>query len=572
MKKIILIIIIASLVITSGCNVEEFLDRGLLDEYTSASVFKTEGDMIIASNHLYTFLPHLDQKAGEARMWVWTDDGWRRNAGGEKANLQWLASDGVLSFYRYGAIKHCNEFISRIPGATFTTQGIDQRLEAEARFIRAMLYERMVFVHGDVALVTEPQDLDFFPSREGQRSVVFDFVLSELDEIAAVLPDSYTGSDEGRITKWAALALKARACLNAVGWHSNPSALYDQAEAACRTIENEGGFSLDDGEDGFRNLFLPDSDIGGSAQSTGVILSRNYIDILLPYKQMSFKCLPRGSYYGTGEGAGNNQAQFGATWNIVQAYQTINGLAPVDDPAYDPADPFTNRDPRLRASFIVSGDQLQSVGGGGAGLYTYQPHPGDKGVKADQASKNTGMDTGYLIRKYSGLSLKDNITQEYSNTKMGHADNKVIRYAEVLLMLAEALAADNNAEALTYINMVRDRVGMPGYNGVGDVPTSVMNGQTGNALIDAVLLERRYEFAGEAPHRFADIWRYRLGDQVYGPVEGIPEDKDLPGDLVGPRTTYANTTRVWDDKFYLLPIPQDALDVNENLLPNNPGW
>jgi hypothetical protein len=181
------------------------------------------------------------------------------------------------------------------------------------------------------------------------------------------------------------------------------------------------------------------------------------------------------------------------------------------------------------------------------------------------------MDTGYLIRKYTGLSLDDNATLEITNTHMGHADHLIIRYAEVVLMMAEALAADNNPESLMYVNMVRERVGMPGYNSIADVPTSVMSGTTGNPYIDAVLLERRYEFAGEATQRMLDIWRYRLGDQVYGPVEGIPVDPDLPGDLVGPKTTFANTTKVWDDKYYLLPIPQDALDRNPNIQ-NNPGW
>jgi hypothetical protein len=572
MKKIFLIISITALIFTSGCDVDEFLDQGPLDEYTSASVFKTEADMIIASNHLYTFLPHLDQRRGESIMWLWTDDGWRRNAGGERANLKFLTSDSALDFYRYGDIRDCNEFIARIPGAEFVTEGIDVRLAAEARFIRAILYERMVFVHGDIPLVTEPQTLDFFPPRAGQRQVVFDFILNELDEIANILPSSYSGADEGRITKWAALALKSRACLNAIGWHSDPGSLYDKAEAACQTIVSQGGFTLDDGINGFKKLFLPDSDIGGGSQSNGVLLSRAYIEILLPCTQISFKCLPRGAYYGTGEGAGNNQAQYGATWNIVQAFQTIDGLAPVDDPTYDPADPFTNRDPRLRASFILSGDQLQSQAGGGTELYTYLPHPDDKGFKSDQASKNTGMDTGYLIRKYAGLSLDDDITIVYSNTKQASADFKIIRYSEVLLMLAECLAADNDPTALDYVNMVRNRVGMPTYNSVGDAPTSVMNGTTGNALIDVVLQERRYEFAGEAPQRMVDIWRYRLGNQVYGPVEGIPKDHTLPGDLVGDRTTYANTTKVWDDKFYLFPIPQDAMDVNPNLEPQNPGW
>ena len=573
MKNIYLILSIAVLVLAGSCNTEEFLDRAPLDEYTSSSVFKTEDDMIIATNFLYTFLPHLDQRYDEPRLWLWTDDGWRRNGGREGSNLQWLSSDVFLDFYRYEDMRHCNELIARIPDAEFTTPGMDMRIEAEARFIRAFLYERMVFLHGDIPLVTEPQGLDFFPSRDGQRQVVFDFVISEMGDIANILPESYSNSnDVGRITKWAALALQARAYLNAIGWHSNPASLYDGAEAALNKIITESGMNMDDGIDGFRRLFTQHSDVDGSDPSTGMILSRNYIENLLPHEQITFKCLPRGSYFGTGDGAGNNQAQYGATWNIVQAFQTINGLAPVDDPAYDPADPFVNRDPRLRASIILPGDTLQSRDGGGSEYYTFQPHPKLNKVKSDRGDRNTGMDTGYLVRKYAGQSLEDNATLEFINSHRGHSDYKIIRYAEILLMYAETLAADNKAEALDYVNMVRNRVGMPAYNGIGDVPTSVMNFTTGNALIDVVLQERRYEFAGESSQRMFDIWRYKLGNQVYGPVEGMPEDEGLPGDLIGPRTAYANTNRVWDDKYYLLPIPQEALDVNENLGSNNPGW
>ena len=567
-----LIIITLGILMVGACNQDDFLDENPLDIYTSASVYQSEADMIIATNHLYTFLPFLDQRFGEPRLFLWTDDGWRRNGGREGSDLNWLSSDVFLDFYRYDDIRQCNEVIARIDEAEFSSPEVAERLKAEARFIRAMLYERMVFVHGDIPLVTEPQGIDFFPSREeGQRLQVFDFVINELGAIANILPDSYGGSDAGRITKWAALALQARAYLNAIGWHSNPGQLYDAAEAVCRRIVQESGHSLDEGVDGFRRLFMPESDFAGGNPSNAVILARVYIENLLWYAEMSYKCLPRGAYRGTGDGAGNNQAQFGATWNLVQSFQTINGLAPADDPTYDPADPFTNRDPRLRASLILPGDSLQVRGGGGTEYYFFQPHPDIGTERNDFASRNTGIDTGYLIRKYTGLSLEDNATQTYVNPRRGDADYVLIRYAEVLLMLAECLAADNNPESLQYINEVRARVGMPAYNSIADVPTSIMNGTTGNEYIDAVLLERRHEFAGEAPFRMLDIWRYRLGDQVYGPVEGIPEDPNLPGDLEGPKTTFANTDRQWDDRYYLLPIPQAAIDVNPNLT-NNPGW
>jgi hypothetical protein len=340
---------------------------------------------------------------------------------------------------------------------------------------------------------------------------------------------------------------------------------------ACKTILDEGGFNLDQGVDGFKRLFTHHSDVvTGSKPSDAVILSSNYIDVVRVADRWTNRCFPRGAYQGPD--GGNNVAMFGATQNLVSSFQTIKGLAPADDPDYDPTALWVDMDPRLRASLIMPRDVLPALGGQNRETYIFSPHPKQKVFNNDRADRNQGMDTGYLIRKYTGLSIEGDIKLEYTNNKTAHADYKQIRLAEVILMMAEVLAADNNPQSLDYVNMVRNRVGMPGYNSIGDVPTGLINGTTGNALIDAVLLERRYEFVGEAPYRMADIWRYRLGDQVYGEVEGFPNDPDLPGDLSGDNSTYANTTRVWDDKYYLFPLPQSALDVNPNLGSNNPGW
>jgi len=503
-------------------------------------------------------------------LWVYSDDGWRRNGGTQSIIQTWSSSTTVITdFYQYDRIRDCNEVISRIPNVTFSTLGMAELLDAEARFIRALIYERMVLFFGDVPLVTEPQDLDFFPSRD-PRETVFNFVINEFGDIADALPESITEA-KGRITRWAALTMQARAYLNAVGWHSDPASLYAGAQAALDEIISDSPHQLDDGTIGFRRLFTPASDLGGSVGSNEVILAYCYVEDLITATLPNI-CLPRGAYVGTGDGAPNNNfAIFGATVNIVEAFQTINGKAPSDDPAYDPANPFENRDPRLRATFILPGDSLISLAG--TEFYIFQPHPMLATVFSDNASRNTGIDTGYLMRKYAGLSLIDNASLEYQNVVKAHADFKIIRYAEVLLMMAETYASGGDvANTLFYINEVRRRVGMPEYLSINDVPTNVLRGTTGNPLIDAVLLERRYEFSGEAPHRFSDVWRYRLGDQVYGVVEGMPEDETLPGDLAGPKTTYANTSREWDDKLYLLPLPIDAFNINPNLGENNPGW
>ena len=558
-------------VLVSACNTDEFLDVFPEDQYTTDVVYQSEADMILAVNGLYTFLPALDADRGEQRLWFWTDDGWRRT-GRFGADLRWSAErgDSWLNFYDYDGIRQCNEVISRIPGSTFETEGIDERLTAEARFIRALLYERMVFLYGDVPLVAEPQGADFYPSRDS-RSEVFDFVISELSEVVEQLPEVYESNELGRATRWAALAMVARANLDAIGWHPNPSALYDSAEQACQEIISSGFFNLDQGVDGYKRLFTPDSDFGGSNPSTATILSRVHVDGELFTGDFSRKCLPRGSFTGFGVGAGNNQGQFGSTWNMISSFQTINGLPPADElgTTYSEQMPYENMDPRLSASFILSGDALQRVDGDGNTYYDWMPHPDLSVFESDAIDQQTGIETGYLVRKYSGLGVENDSTIIFENPRSAHVDYKIIRYAEILLMMAECRAADNSNEALVYISEVRNRVGMPSYNSIADVPLSLRNGVTGNELIDAVLLERRYEFAGEGFQRMADIWRYRLGNQVFGLIEGISTDAQRPGALEGER--FSAVDRVWDERNYLFPLPQGALNSNPNLT-QNPGW
>jgi len=112
---------------------------------------------------------------------------------------------------------------------------------------------------------------------------------------------------------------------------------------------------------------------------------------------------------------------------------------------------------------------------------------------------------------------------------------------------------------------------MATYASIG-LPTVTL-GTTGNQLIDAILLERRYEFAGVGLQRWFDIWRYKLGDQVITPVFGIPESMMEYGDLVGPKFKPDNGAynRVLNDKNYLLPIRQDIIDANPSIV-QNPGW
>lgn len=564
LKTYNLILLIMVILTITSCS-EDFLDVTDLDEIDITTVYQTEEDLTLALNHLYFALPILDiedalynQNADQAYMvpYFWTDDAIHRNianpASTQGSDYQWTAGTRSLrSFYRYQDIADINFFIQALPEATFTTEENRTRFAAEARFLRAWIYETMILAYGDVPLVTTTISPTENPSRT-PREDVFNFIISELDEIDDQLPESYTGDDLGRITKGAALALKSRAYLNALGWHSNSNTLYQGAKNACQEIVNSGVYSLVDGIEGFKEQFTPTSDL----VSPETILATIYTEITV--NRIARQIVPRDWHKGV-EGSGNNQRRPGYTSNFIEEVQTINGVFPKDDPTYNPTDPWSNRDPRLRASVILPGDEF--LGTNGVDIDIFQPHP-DFGDTRDRVQGSNNNPTGYGFKKYADYTMDDNIR--------GNVDLKVIRYSEVLLMYAEALAGTgDNASALTYLNQVRSRVGMPSYSSA-TLPT-ITRGTTGNDMIDAILLERRYEFAGEGPQRWFDIWRYKLGNQVIGTVYGIPDDPNTPGDLTGPKyydTDLERYQRVWDDKHYLLPLYTNFIDANENLTQN----
>ena len=128
----------------------------------------------------------------------------------------------------------------------------------------------------------------------------------------------------------------------------------------------------------------------------------------------------------------------------------------------------------------------------------------------------------------------------------------IFRFAEVYLIAAEALAEVNNgptAKAYEYINKVRERARFG-----GTVPANLQTGMSKTDFINAVLKERLMEFPLECK-RWYDIKRRQLGDQVFKGANSIE-----------PHSNFTSS------KDYLLALPQDELDRNPNLMPQNPGY
>ena len=127
----------------------------------------------------------------------------------------------------------------------------------------------------------------------------------------------------------------------------------------------------------------------------------------------------------------------------------------------------------------------------------------------------------------------------------------IFRFAEVYLIAAEALTEVNNgptAKAYEYVNLVRNRARFG-----GTVPADLQPGMSKSEFVSAVLKERLLEFPLEYK-RWFDIKRRQLGDEVFNGSNSLE-----------PHNFNA-------EKNYLLPLPQDELDRNPNLLPQNPGY
>ncbi|MCT4648182.1 MAG: RagB/SusD family nutrient uptake outer membrane protein [Carboxylicivirga sp.] len=565
MKTYILSIFTILTVLLSGCD--DFLDRHPLGSYSEGSVWKTEADLEYALNGLYRQLPHPGNNASgfpndsEIIYQLFTDDGWDRGSSGSVrfANIDFNSSAAVITgeWARYDKIRDCNEFILRAPSADID-EGLKQRFIAEARFLRAMNYARLNFLFGAVPLVTEPTDPDFFPKR-ATREKVFEFVRQEFTDIALILPEEYTGNDIGRITSGAALAFKARHLLNAIDWHSNTSALYKEAREACESVYTSDVYELDPGIEGYRKLFTSESEHGNTMEA---ILTSNF-DPETRTHTYNRCMLPKGAYGGTNK----NSNYMGVTNRLVEAFQMTNGLD-VHDPAsgYDEANPWLNRDPRLDMTILRAGEEIPQKGGDGSTqTYIFNPHPRIKppgGVTTDDVTKAVNP-TGYNIWKYIEFDVISSIDC--------HVDFKVMRFAEVILMYAEAVLGETNDInlAMSLVEEVRARVNMP------NVATTYGAVASSEQALEIILKERRFELSTEGPQRLFDIRRHRLGESVFADanVYGIPlgpnrvPDKNVKeGDLDDSVKNLCGQKLFNPDSYYLWPVPQSAIDKNPNLL------
>jgi hypothetical protein len=427
MKKISNIYLpILMVLLSSGCD-PNLLDTLPNDRITSDIFWNQEKDAIIASNALYTFLDGTNKLQRD----VFTDIAHTNTQFGDFKAME-IGAYNALSLVveaewsnDYKGIHAANYFLENIDKVSTNSNDLIDRLAGEARFIRAYLYMNLVLIYGDVPLITqsltisEAKIVERAPSTE-----VWNFIEKELTELAVQLP--VTTNEKGRITKGAALGLKARAML-----YSNK---FQESADAAKEVMDLNVYNL---YPSYENLFSYVAE-----NNDEVILNREFIrnvysndvlNLFAPFSMLS------------------NGVVVVPLKKIVDSYQMKNGKNMEDiNSGFDPYDPYKDRDPRLLFSIFVPGSTLPN-----GDIYDSRPNSG----KTDAVGSNYQVSvTGFNIKKY----INEEDSDELSNSGINII---LMRYAEILLTYAEAKIELNQMDASVYeaINQVRQRpdVNMP---------------------------------------------------------------------------------------------------------------
>ena len=419
-----------------------------------------------------------------------------------------------------------------IYGSKFNEDFLNTRI-AEIRFIRAVNYARMIRIFGGVILRDETNGVDSEGEKAKARATEaesWDFVLKDLEFAAKHLPKEWDSKWDGRLTKGAAYAYMCRTALFAKRW--------DIAITAADEIKKLNKYDL---MDEYKDVFK----VAGNKE---IIFSIAY---KIPDMPHYFD-----RYFAPDGKQGIRRAV--PTSELVDSYDMADGT-PFSCSGSMAKDPYVGREPRFYASIIYNGATWKEKT-----IYTYVD--AENGFAAYRDNMNPGEKqtvTGYFIRKY----LQENNTE--FDDKGSDQFWIEMRYAEVLLNLAEALAeqdyAKNQDDALEALNEVRRRVDLP--------ERTTQEAPDKDSFMKLLRKERICELAFEG-FRYWDLRRWRLagevidGKQAHGTKITKKDDNSYTYEQV---SCDDNINRFFPERYYLLPIPVDELQ-NNPLCENNAPW
>ncbi len=501
------ILVLAALLMATSCK-KDFLELKPKGTALETNFYKTEVEIFQGLVATYDVLG-----------WEGTD-GWNMQlgllnaasddcfAGGSDASDQpnWVAWDNFslnpllgpqMGLWRkyYTGIYRANLILQKIEEAPSLSPAFKARTVAELKFLRGWFYFDLVRFFGNVPLFTKTISVDdIYSVKQASPADVYAQIEKDLTEAKNTpeLPETVPPSELGRITHGAAAALLGKVIL-----FQNDNGRMLEAAANFEEVINSGNYFL---TTNFGDIFKQENEFGPES-----VFEIQYAS-------------NRPGDYGCcfASGPVNNSTE--GNYNI-QFFGMRDFSGPVYAPGWSfcPVTPelvtFMQGDPRFQHT-IVDGNALKQNG----------------------ASYGTGyQNTDYFIKKYAPIAT--NMATD-GESALGWGQNiRAIRYADVLLLAAEAIArgGGNEATARQYLNQVRTRVALQPYTGT----------TTGQALLNAIYMERRLELATEG-QRFWDLVRTGgASEALPGFVSGVNE---------------------------FLPIPQQEIELSQGALVQNNGY
>lgn len=597
MKKYLSVIIFfCSILILVSCN-KDFLNLSPKDEFSEVDVFNDPTLTETYVNNIYSGIKSPMTNGGGMLKAEFVDEMHDMWYSYKEFNNCLLTSDYLCDWTfeywdnLYSSIRSCNVFFEKADNGKYDNTLIDgktkkDRLLGEVHFLRAFFYHQLVSLYGGVPLIKTTYKLsDDFKIARNTYAECIDFITEECDLAAGLLPIVNTGDNIGRATKGAALALKSEALLYAASDLHNNNSLFSGFTKPDLLGYTSG--SSTDRWTAAKNAAKAVIDLNTyslykSDPSPSDSIAQNYVELFLS-KQTEEDIFVR--FYLAKDWNGNNlplatgpngfhlYGQDTPIGNFVDDYEMADGTAFSWSNLAQAATPYKNRDPRFYATVLYDGVYwkertadvipLDPTGCVQTGNYeTWDASTNSIVLKFGLDTRNSPIEyynggyTGYYLRKF----VNPAVSGQYSASDIPW---RYLRYAEVVLNYAEAcIELHQDAEARTYLNMIRKRAGMPDIT------------ESGDALREQYRHERRIELAFEG-NRFYDVRRWGIGPKAYVPATGVdilyklnPDKTTSKIPIVTPKVIQE---RSWLDKAYFFPIYRTEINKND-LLVQNPGY
>lgn len=533
-------LIIASIILAvAGCKK---LDIAPTDRFSDLTFWTVDVNVNNALNNNYSLLYNSSL--------YFEPEALSDNAYSPSGDLNLIASGNATSLTAkfagdwasyYKTIKSVNIFLDNVDQNKTLPQATIARMKAENQFMRAFALFNLSKWYGDVPLPDHdltPEEAQVIPRTS--KAAVSDYIIAQLEAAIPNLPskDQLPASENGRITKGAALALEMRTFL----YQGNKM---NEVVSVCEKLINNqstyGNYAL---SPSYGALF---SDPATNKNNSESILSLQYVPTVRTWQNF-WDFAPRT--------VGGRVSAMAPTQELVDDYVMLNGRGIKESGSgYLESNPYINRDPRLTATVVY--DRYTWVNPNNTTKTIYiKPgsDPVQPGLDEYSPGSQSASATGYYWRKYfDPIALSSFVSGNNLH---------LFRYAEVLLSYAEAKNSLGQMDASIWaktIGALRSRAGF--------TDAAALAYPSGD-LTNIIRRERRAELAMEGL-RADDIRRWKVAEvTMNGFAHGarFATDQNIDGGYIRTQQRKFNPARD-----YLWAVPSSEVSLNKNLT-QNPGY